>query len=307
MAGQIDEEVLEKFIVGEDDFKDLDAIVRRHCEAVRYFVYRGSTLGGYDADDVEVLLKERNGSEAKIESVMLRVTGSDGLKFNVIFHDNVGINGECEDKASLVLLASETRGLIRDRMKGVTPQRRNILYAVAVISFFLVYLIFQQIQISHANSFNAAQTAKANRANAAFRQKENVATVPTQALLSQAMSALSRHDLSAEIGVLLQQQIAQWRQQIISSEEPIVTYPNPPSWSTSYWLAVAAGCVAAAAAVGFVRYLVLPGSGSVFLIGDEKRRQKRAGKRRTLIMQGIGLALIVGIASSLIASFVHLG
>ena len=72
MAGQIDEEVLDIFIVGEDDFRDLDAIVRRHCEAVRYFVYRGSTLGGYDTDNVGVLLKERNGSEAKIDSVMLR-------------------------------------------------------------------------------------------------------------------------------------------------------------------------------------------------------------------------------------------
>src|ERR1700730_16639420 len=122
MAGQIDEEVLETFIVGEDDFKDLDAIVRRHCDVVKYYVYRGSALGGYDTDDVEVLLKERNGSGAKIESIMLHGTGSDRLKFNVNFEDTVIINGECDDRASLALLTTETRGLIQDRMKGVTPQ-----------------------------------------------------------------------------------------------------------------------------------------------------------------------------------------
>jgi hypothetical protein len=137
MAGQIDEEVLGNFKVNENDFRDLDSIVRRHCEIVRYYVYRGSTLGGYDTDDVEVLLKERNGIAARIMSVQLHATGSEGLKFNVDFGDNVGINGECEDRARLVLLATETRGLIRDRMKGRTPQRTNILYAIAVICVLL--------------------------------------------------------------------------------------------------------------------------------------------------------------------------
>jgi hypothetical protein len=299
MAGQIDEEVLGNFIVSEDDFKDLDAIVRRHCETVRYYVYKGSALGGYDMDDVEVLLKERNGSGTKIESVMLHATGSDGLKFNVDFHDNVGINGECADRASLVLLATETRGLIRDRMKGVTPQRRNILYAVAAIFFFVGYLAFQQYQISYANSFNATQTTKTNRADAAYRQKENAAIVPTQTLLSQAVNALSKHDLSAEVGVLLQQQIEQWRQQIIFNEEPTIAPLRPPSWSISYWLAVAVGCATAAAAVGIVGYLVLPSSGSVFLIGDEKRRQERAKQLRANIKWVIIAGIIVSVVSGL--------
>jgi hypothetical protein len=267
---------------------------------------QGKHLGGYDTDDVEVLLKERNGSGARIESVLLHATRSDGLKFNVNFEDGVSINGESDDRASLVLLATETRGLIQDRMKGVTPQRRNILYAIAVVFFLVGYLAFQQYQISYANNFSTAQTSKTNRADAAYRQKENAAIVPTQTLLSQAENALSKHDLSAEIGVLLQQQIQQWRQQIIYTAEPVTPSQNPPSWSTSYWLAFAVGCAVAAAAAGVVRYLVLPGSGSVFLIGDEKRRQKRAKKRRTLIIKGIGLTLIVGIAASLLASLVPL-
>lgn len=305
MARQIDEEVLDSFIVSEDDFKDLDAIVRQYCETVKYYVYKGSAIGGYDTDDLDVSLKDRNGSGAKIESVMLHATGSHLLKFNVNFHNTVAIDGECEDRASLVSLAIETRGLIRDRMKGGTPQRQNILYAVAAIVFFLAFIGFQQYQNSHVNSFNAAQTTKTNRADAAYRQKENAAIVPTQTLLSQAVNALSRHDLSAEIGVLLQQQIGQWRQQIVINEEPIIPASNPPSWSTSFWLALAVGCAAAAAAFGVVGYLVLPNSGSVFLIGDEKRRQERAKQLRTNIKWVIIGGIIVTVVSSFILSHLH--
>ena len=78
MAGQIDEEVLKNFRVGEGDFKDLDSIVRRHCQVVKYYVYRGSTLGGNDTDDVEVLLRERNGAEMG-KSVTLRAPDRMGL------------------------------------------------------------------------------------------------------------------------------------------------------------------------------------------------------------------------------------
>jgi hypothetical protein len=176
------------------------------------------------------------------------------------------------------------------------------LYAVAAVFLFLGYLGFQQYQISYANRFDAIQTATSNRANVVFRQKENAATIPTQTLLSQAVNALSKHDFGAEIGVLLQQQIAQWRQQIISREEPVITYSNPPSWSTSYWLAVAVGCAAAVAAVGVVGYLVLPSNNSVFLIGDEKRRQERAKQLRANVKWVIIGGIIVSVISGFILS-----
>ena len=300
MAGQIDEVVLENFRISEEDFRDLHSIVRLHCETVTYYVYRGSALAGYDTDDLEVLLRERNGAGTKIESVMLHATGPQGLKFNANFHDAVNIYGESEDRASLVLLATETRGLIRDRMKAGMPQRTNILYAVAAIFFFIGLFGFQQYQNSYVNRFNAAQTAQVNRANAANRQKETAATIPEKTLLSQATNALSKHDLNAEIGVLLQQQIQQWRQDIIRSEEPTIPYPDPPSWSTSGWLDFAVGCVAAAAAVGFAGYLVLPSNASVFLIGDEKRRQERAKQLRT----NIKWVIIAGLAVSIVGGFI---
>jgi hypothetical protein len=300
VAGQIDEEVLETFRVNEDDLKDLDSIVRRHCQTVKYYVYRGSALGGYDTDDMEVVLKERNGSEAKIESVMLHAIGPDGLKFNVYFQDNLGISGESEDRASLVLLATEARGLILDRMKGGIPQRRNILCAIAIVFFFVGYLIFQQYQISSANRFDAVQAAQGDRITAEYQQQEETAAVPTQALLSQAKSALSKHDMSAEMTVLLQQQIQQWSQEIITNEEPVLPASDPPSWSTSYWLAVTVGLGTTLVAVSIFGYLVLPSNRSVFLIGDERRKQERAKQLRA----NIKWVIIAGIAISVISSFI---
>jgi len=231
---------------------------------------------------------------------MLHAIGPDGLKFNVDFHGNAGITGESEDRASLVLLATEARGLILDRMKGGMPQRRNILYAIAIISFFVGYLIFQQYQITYANRYDAAQAAQGNRITAAYQRQETAATVPTQALLSQAIKALSKHDLSAEMAVLLQQQIQQWRQEIISNEEPIVPTSDPPSWSTSYLLVVTVGFGTALAVASVVGYLVLPSNRSVFLIGDEKRRQERAKQLRA----NIKWVVIAGIAVSVISGFI---
>jgi hypothetical protein len=116
MASQIDEMVLENFRVGEDGFRDLDSIVRRRCDTVKYYIYRGSALGGYDTGDVEDLLKERNGAETRIRSVSLHASGPEALRFNVAFDSIVVITGECGDTARLALLRTEARAVIQDRM-----------------------------------------------------------------------------------------------------------------------------------------------------------------------------------------------
>ena len=298
MAGQIDEEVLDSFRAGADDFRDLDSIIRRHCQTVRYYVYRGSTLGGYDTDDVEVLLKDRNGSEAKIESVILRAAGLDGLQFNVHFHNAVAIDGECEDRASLVLLATETRGLIRDRMKGGTLQRRNMLYVIAAIFFVLGYFVFQQYQSSAINKYDTAQGALAAQTSGQYQRELETST---QELLSQATASFSKHNLVAEVGFLVQQQIGQLRQQLSAQDSKSSAASEPPPWATSYWLLLGVAIATAAVMVGYA-YLALPANNSVFLIGDEKQRQDRADKRRTQIRWGIGVPLVLGIFSSVIAT-----
>jgi hypothetical protein len=310
MTSQVGDMVLENFRISGEDFRDLDSVIRRHCRTITYYVHKGSSLGDYDTADVEDVVNDRNGVETRIESVLVHATGPDGLKFNIEFDDEVAMNGECTDRARLVLLATDVRSVIRDRMKNGTPRRKTILQVVAVVFFILGYLGFLQIQNSYANDFNARHMAQVAQSSTAADQKQaNTAVLSTQRLLSQATTALSRHDLNAEIDFLIQQQIGQLRQELtsdqameaITSSSDTPSNPTPPWWSTSGWLLLAVACVIAAITVGF-GYLVLPSNKSVFLIGDEKRRQDRANNRRTQLRWTIGGGFIVSIVSGLLLS-----
>lgn len=306
MTSQIDDMVLENFRISEEDFRDLDSVVRRHCHTVKYYVHKGSSLGNYDTADVEDLVNDRNGAETRIESILLQATGADELKFNIEFNDEIIMNGECADRARIVLLATDVRSVIRDRMKGGTPKRKTILQAVAVVFFILGYLGFQQIQNSYTNEFNARQMARVSQSSAVASR---IAILSNQRLLSRAATALSRHDLNAEMDFLIQQQIDQLRQEITGDQSVVANIgssempsdPTPPWWSTSGWLLLAVACAMAAIVVGF-GYLVLPSSKSVFLIGDEKRRQDRANNRRMQLRWTIGGGFIVSIVSGLLLS-----
>ncbi len=55
--------------------------------------------------------------------------------------------------------------------------------------------------------FNAAQLAQASQSDTATRQELASTIASTQRVLSQATSALSRHDHNAEVDFLVQQQI----------------------------------------------------------------------------------------------------
>jgi len=189
-------------------------------------------------------------------------------------------------------------------MKGRTPRRKAILQVIAVVFFILSYLGFQQIQTSASNRFNAAQLAQASQSDTATRQELASTIASTQRVLSQATSALSRHDHNAEVDFLVQQQIQQLRQQISSDKGSMASIgetpgnQDPPGWTTSGWLLLAVASATAAVAVG-VGYLVTPSSGSIFLIGDEKRRQDRADRRRTQIIWTIGGGFAVSVVASL--------
>jgi hypothetical protein len=179
---------------------------------------------------------------------------------------------------------------------------------VAVVFFILGYLGFQQIQNSYANGFNARYQAQVSQSATVAAQKQaNTAFLANQRLLSQATTALSRHDLDAEVDFLIQQKIGQLRQEIISDQATTAitgtsdtpSDPTPAWWSTSGWLLLAVACAVAAIPVGF-GYLVLPSNKSVFFIGDEKRRQDRANNRRTQLRWTIGGGFIVSIVSGLL-------
>lgn len=306
MNSRIDEMVLETFRVDEGGFRDIDSIVRQHCDTVSYYIHR-DTLGGYDTADVDELLKERNGSETRITAVMIHASGAEELKFNVNFNvdgiDMVTIDGECEDRARLTSLAIEARAVIKDRMQGARLSRRRILYGVAVAFFILGYFGFEAFQNSYANKIEAEQLVEANRIGA---PTERALIQANQRLLTQAMSALSKHDLNAEVSILVQEQVTQLQEQVSTttgSQNVAPLLPVAPWWSNSYWLVLAVASTAAVAAVG-TGYLAIASDRSVFLIGSEKTRQERGDRRREFIRKGIGGAVIVTVLSTLILNLI---
>ena len=72
----------------------------------------------------------------------------DRLKFEVEFDKSLRITGESNDRASLVLLASDVRALIRERMRGRTPisrRTRSIITSIALVAGLVGYFIFSNV------------------------------------------------------------------------------------------------------------------------------------------------------------------
>lgn len=312
MTARIDELVLKSFRVDSEALRYLDAIVRQHCQnidgnsTIKYTVQRSDALE-YDTADVEQVIRERNGTETRIESMSLELDEPESLTFSVDFADEARIKGVSEDRAQLLLIASDVGRLMRDRMRGKGARRTTILKVAAAVAFVVGYVVFQQIQTAQVNRLNAQYSAQSSRLTAPYSRQLNALNSSGKALLVQGENSVSKSDLKAEVGFLVQQQINLLRQQVISSNEGQATkadnYPSSPWWSTSWWLLAAVASTFAAFVAG-IGYLVLPASASIFLIGDEVRRQAVIERRRDHIIWGLGAAAAVSLATGLILSII---
>ena len=122
-------------------------------------------------------------------------------------------------------------------------------------------------------------------------------------LLSQEETALSGHNIDSKLNAILQQQIAQLQLEVINAKEGNITtpiYSATPWWVDSYWLVIGVALISAAAAVG-IGYLIISSDKSIFLIGDEKRRQVQASNRRERVVWGVVVAFVVSVVASLVA------
>jgi hypothetical protein len=307
VTGRIDELVLTSFRVDADALRYLDAIVRQHRpniagnSAIKYTVQRNDALE-YDTADVEQIIRERNGTETRIEAIKLQLDEPQSLTFSVDLAGEARIKGVSEDRAQLLQVASDVGRLMRDRMRGKGARRTTILRAAAAVAFVVGYIVFQQIQTAQVNRLNAQYSAQNSKVTAPYLRQMNALNSSDRALLGKGESSVSKSDLKAEVDFLAQQQINQLRQQVISSNENQATqaakYPSSPWWATSWWLLTAVASICAAFALG-VSYLALPGRASVFLIGDEIRRQVVIERRQRAIW-GAGATIAGGVVSSII-------
>jgi hypothetical protein len=165
MSASIDDVVLTSFAVDSEGLKDLDSIVRQRCQdmgsscKITYKVTRRDSLR-YTTENIEEILKERNGRESRIDSVVLRIQDErDDLKFDVSFDNRIRIIGESENRADLVLLASDIRALIRERMKTRGSISWSARTTIAIATFFLGMFGFMQftsiVSNNNISSFDA--------------------------------------------------------------------------------------------------------------------------------------------------------
>ena len=250
MPGHVDEVISSTFVVDGETLRDLDALIRQHCNdidgaaEVNYAVHRVDGFE-YSTKEIEDILRERNGAQTRIDSIRLEVQKSKVLKFSAEFADWLAIKGSCEDRAKLLTLVTDVRALVRDRIiRGKRWDRSTIIKWVAAVCFVIAYFGFQTFQNTYVNQVNADNQATYSRLLAPYT-KEIASSIPSpQTLISQAKKAVEQGNLRAEIGFLIQQQIQQLQSEAIGQQEQKATTSSStitvPWWASSWWAAVAA-------------------------------------------------------------------
>lgn len=306
MAASVDDVVLTSFVADSEGLKDLDSIVRQRCQDmgstgdINYKVTRRDSLQ-YTTEDIEEVLKERNGKETHIESVVMQAeVKQTGLKFAVTFDEDVTISGESGNRANLVLLTSDVRALLHDRMKsrGASNSRTRAISAVA--AFIVGMFGFMQFTSAYSNNnLNKSQAQYSQSAIVRDKQmrQENA---DIQGLVTQYRQSPPSGTVDA-LGFLAQAEMLQLR--IVTDQNnqnintPVDNYNNP-WWVDTFFLPFLIGAALSGLVYG-IGYLLYPPGGAVFLIGDEIRRQARLAQIRERLVWGIGVSFILGIASGI--------
>jgi hypothetical protein len=160
VAASIDEDVLQTFRVDAEAFRNLDSIIRQRCGDIdpkihpEYDVLRADGLR-YTTTDVEDLARERNGQETRIRAVRVKIGGEkdEAIRFSVAFKDDVSISGESDDRANLILLASDVRSLIREQMKSRRSMRREVRLFVVGLALLVGFVGMTLSGSQYANNF----------------------------------------------------------------------------------------------------------------------------------------------------------
>jgi hypothetical protein len=310
MAASINEVILTSFVADPEGLRDLDSIVRQRCQdmtppyAISYKVTRRDSLR-YDTEDIETLLKERNGEETHIESVEIQAeVEQNGLKFFVSFGRNVTISGESEDRANLVLLASDVRALIRDHMKSRGSGNWRVRVMIAALAAFFIGLFgfaqFTSVYSSNnSEKYNAQYQRFAMTADAQMRRENtNIQSLITKYRQSPPNGTVDAIKFLTQVQILQLGILDDQNTQNISAP---IGNSNDPWWVASAFLPIVIGIVLAGLAFG-IGYLVYPRAEAVFLIGEEIRRQVRLAKIRDRLIWSIGATFILGIASGIVAT-----
>ena len=313
MLSSLIEVILPSFRADAENLRDLDSIIKQRSSeinpaySINYEVNRKDSLR-FETADVEELIKERNGIETRIERVKIKIEAdtSPKLEFNVIFDDYLRIEGECDDRAKLVLLATDVRTLVRERMRNRSLRNGTRITAAGVAALVAVvgYLAFSVFMTSH---YTQTANDALNRYYQIGSQQSLDHARAEQQFLDKYDGISRSNDIKSELSFLVQSQIRQIQSDIETSRSTGNAPPTPanPWWLYSVYILLGIGSTCAALILA-VSYIIYPTSKATFVIGDEIKRQARLAVIRERLIWGIGVTFLLGIASAIVVSAAHI-
>jgi len=266
---------------------------------VTYAVVRRDALS-YVTTDVDEILKERNGSETALRDVVLVVDHGEDVRIRLAFSDDgVELDAGANDRAKLLLLASDLRALARDRMRGRGGETRNRYVQQLIIPVLL--LVCGALFLGLSERVRDNQSDAYDREVAAYRiESDRLAEAEkAEAVVAErtAERLLSGGTLEEQIDFLVQREGA-----AANEEANRPSFPEFPDIGDPLYLGLPglllsfmiAGLLALAA-----RFVLAPAAEHVFLLGDEIARRQKRDKLRQNVIWGVGVAFAVGVLSSL--------
>lgn len=315
MPAQVEEIVLEVFRLDSDSLRDLDAILRDRCREidpdipVRYQVRRRDGLR-YETQDVEDVVRERNGRQTALLAVTVVAEKGPEFRCRLSFEKSLSITIEGEDRARVVLLASDVRNLARERMRlRGFPWRvgmKKIAVAVGLCVLALgatLVIVADSIILRHNNALLTKYEKTYGAATDAYEAQQKAAS---DRIFAEANSLQRAGSMTEKLNFLVANVARQAEDSVRGDQPNVPDYPNledVPAWEVLAipLLALAVGSVA----YWTMRYLWPKGDSSLFLIGDEMQEFASRQKKRERVVWGVGVALALGIASSIIASWIQ--
>lgn len=309
MSARLEEVLLESYRVDPEGLRDLAAIVGQGCHEIdasiepEFEVRRRDSLR-YTTGDIEDVLKERNGRETGIKSLTIRAKQDGLFELEIGIGRTVEIVGQAEDRAKLLLLTSDVRALVHERMKWgfrkLWSPRDTFTVVMALAMFWL--LVFLLATSLATDGMRDRYDREVSRMSAAHDRVNQSYEVKRSEQLAVGEKAADSGTIDDKLAFLARAEpLRQERDIELGKAGKYPSYPKTP-W---YWTSPLSGIVVVSVAVG-ASYLILWAlfrGGAVFLIGEEVNRQRRISRRRDRILWGVGVSFLLGIASSIVASF----
>ncbi len=312
MPALIEERVVERYRLGAEALRDLDAILRQRCQemdpdlSLTYEVRRADGLV-YSTADVEEVLRERNGPETAITSLSASAKKEGVLELAVTFARDMRLALRGDDRARIALLASDVRALAREGL-AARPQRFAnssrflIVYAAVMLSLF-GYVAYDSWADARADKKRDAEVAQYEARRDQLRAEQLGRTMSSvRRTLDLGAKARASPDDRTKLDFLISERMGEAQESLDSQALNDLEYPSLESGARYGFVLIYAVPIATGAATYLALRLLWPSTPSSFLIGIQVDREREREARRQRWLWGVAVALVVGVIGSVIAS-----